>query len=125
FSQYLLNDNGAPISRTFQTGLRFADGREKPAYQGYKLPIWLPHRRVKAGSSVRVWGLVRPAANGTAPAVRIQFRATGAKRYRTLATRNASAARGYLYERVRVPGSGRIRLAWEGRLSRSVMVFTR
>ncbi len=62
WSQYLLYDNGDPISKTFQTGLLFADGREKPSYQGYKLPIWLPKRRVaRHGSALAVWGMARPA----------------------------------------------------------------
>ncbi|MCU1500162.1 MAG: hypothetical protein JWM47_4115, partial [Acidimicrobiales bacterium] len=122
FSQYLLNDNGAPISKTFQTGLLYADGKPKPAYQGYKLPIWLPKHH---GRSVTVWGLVRPAPNGTAPAVTIEFRRNGAKRYATLATPKASAARGYVYTKVRVPGSGRIRLNFGGQFSRSLRVSVR
>jgi hypothetical protein len=124
-AQYLLVDGGAPISKTFQTGLLFRNGKEKPAYQGYKLPIFLPDRRIRAGARVRVWGLIRPATNGSAPEVKIQFRRTGSKRYRTLATRQASEARGYLYEKLRIPGSGRVRLAWDGQVSRSVMVFAR
>ncbi|MFL5844140.1 MAG: hypothetical protein ACJ762_05540 [Solirubrobacteraceae bacterium] len=122
FAQYLLFDNGAPISRTFQTGLLFADGKEKPSYQGYKLPIWLPKHR---GRNVTVWGLVRPAANGTAPQVKIEFRRSGSKRYRALKTVTASAARGYVYEKLRVPGSGRIRLNWNGQLSRAITVSAR
>ena len=124
-TQYLLVDNGAPITKTFQTGLLFADGREKPAYQAYKLPLWIPKRKFRRGSPLRVWGLVRPAANGTAHDVAIQFRANGSKSYRTLATRKTSEARGYLFEKVRVPGTGRIRLSWNGQVSRSVMVFGR
>jgi hypothetical protein len=124
-SQFLLADGGAPISLTFQTGLLFADGRVKPALQAYKLPIWLPRHRIKAHSRVRVWGLIRPATNGTAPAVQIQFRRLRSKTYKTLATRNASADRGYLYERVRLPGTGRVRLLWNGQVSRSVSVFAR
>jgi hypothetical protein len=124
-SQYLLYDNGDPISKTFQTGLLFADGREKPSYQGYKLPIWLPQRRVRRGGSIRVWGMARPAPGGSAPDIAIEFRAAHGKRYRTLATRKGSAARGYLYARVRIPGSGRVRLSWSGQVSRSVSVFAR
>jgi hypothetical protein len=125
FSQYLLYDNGAPIRRTFQTGLLFADGRTKPSYAAYRIPIWLPHRRARAGARIRVWGMARPAPNGTAPDISVQFRRNGAKAYRTIATRRGSADRGYLYTRVRLPGSGRIRLNWGGQVSRSVSVRAR
>ncbi|MEJ7786688.1 MAG: hypothetical protein WKF96_17945 [Solirubrobacteraceae bacterium] len=124
-SQFLLEDGGEPISNTFQTGLLFADGKEKPAYQAYKLPIWLPQRRVRSGGQLRVWGLIRPAANGTAPQVAIQFKRNGSNKYDTLATRNASEARGYLFEKVRIPGSGSVRLEWQGQVSRSVSVSAR
>lgn len=119
-SQFLLYDNGAPIEDTFQSGLLFENGRAKPAYQAYRLPLWLPDRR---GRSIKVFGLARGAANGTPPQVEIQFRAPRAKEYRTLRTVTATADRGYVLERVRVPGTGRVRLASGGLLSRSLMVF--
>jgi hypothetical protein len=122
-SQYLLYDNGEPITKTFQTGLLFADGRAKPSYQAYKLPIWVPRRHVGNGARIRVWGMARPATNGRAPVVRIQFRRNGSRRYRTLATRQGSSLRGYLFARVHVPGPGRVRLRWQGQVSRSVMLF--
>jgi hypothetical protein len=121
-SQFLLRDGGAPVDKTFQTGLLFADGKAKPAYQAYKLPIWLPKRRFKAGQRVLIWGLIRPAANGTAPDVEIQFHRPHGSGWRHLTTRAASADRGYLYERVLIPGSGRVRLVWNGQVSRSVSV---
>jgi hypothetical protein len=125
-AQYLLYDNGAPVDHTFQTGLLFANGRAKPSFQGYRMPLWLPKRTVaRGGSTLPVWGLVRAAANGTAPEVRIQFRRNGTKGYKTLATRKASAARGYVYTHVRIPGPGRVRLNWQGQVSRSLMVFRR
>jgi hypothetical protein len=124
-SQFLLVDGGEPVSKTFQTGLLFRDGKPKPALASYKLPIWLPERRFKPGSLVRVWGLVRPAANGTAPEVTIQFRRLRGKTWTTLATRTASPERGYLYERVRIAVSGSVRLLWKGRVSRSVSVTAR
>jgi hypothetical protein len=124
-SQFLLRDGGAPVSKTFQTGLLFHDGKPKPAYQSYKLPIWLPKRRFKPGSRVRVWGLIRPAANGTAPDVEIQFRRPHGSAWRHLTTRRASAERGYLDQRVLIPGSGRVRLSWNGQVSRAVTVFRR
>ena len=124
-TQYLLVDGGKPVGKTFQTGLLFVDGRTKPALQAYKLPIFLPRQRIKAGSKVLVWGLIRPGANDKAHEVKIQWRAASSKTYRTLATRKTSEARGYLYERVRIPGTGRVRLFWNGQVSRSVNVWAR
>jgi hypothetical protein len=124
-SQFLLVDGGPPVDKTFQTGLLFSDGRSKPAYQAYKLPIWLPKHRIRPRSRVRIWGLVRPAANGSAPEVAIQFRRPHGRSWHTVATRHASDARGYLYERVRLPGTGRVRLSWNGQVSRSVIVRAR
>ena len=113
------------MSRTFQTGLQFSDGRAKPALQAYKLPIFLPRQRIRRGGSAVVWGLIRPGANGNAQEVKIQWRAAKSKTYKTLATRKTSAARNYLFERVRIPGSGRVRLFWNGQVSRSVNVWAR
>lgn len=121
-SQFLLVDGGEPVGLTFQSGLRWLDGRAKPAYRSYRLPVWIPDRRVRRGGRLRVWGLVRPAANGASPKVRIQFRRRGAKRWRTIATRQGSAARGYLYDSVTMPGTGRVRLRWGKVTSRAVGV---
>jgi hypothetical protein len=64
YAQYLLFDDPARPGSTrkevwsgFQTGLRFADGVAKPAFEAYRLPI-VVHRRT--GGGVRVWGRVRP-----------------------------------------------------------------
>jgi hypothetical protein len=59
FSQYLMHDDADLGS--FQTGLRYADGRRKPGYQGFRLPLVAQHRRGK----VLIWGLVRPARGRT------------------------------------------------------------
>jgi Cellulase (glycosyl hydrolase family 5) len=62
YSQYLLFDDPArkgPRSQRyagFQTGLRFANGKPKPALGAYRLPI-VVHKR---GRGVLVWGRVRP-----------------------------------------------------------------
>ena len=63
-SQYLLIDDparagGAPVKWSgFQTGLRFADGRRKGAYNAYRFPIVVKKR----GSGVSIWGRVRPGS---------------------------------------------------------------
>jgi hypothetical protein len=62
YAQYLLYDDPIRPGPTavawsgFQTGLRFADGRKKPAWNAYMLPI-VVHR---TAMGVRIWGRVRP-----------------------------------------------------------------
>lgn len=121
-SQFLLVDGGDPVGLTFQSGLEWIDGRKKPSFAAYRLPIWMPRRHARRGTRVRVWGLARAAANGTAPAFEIQFRAKGARKWRRLATKAGSAERGYLDTRIRMPGRGAIRLRAGGVTSRSVSV---
>jgi hypothetical protein len=64
YSQYLMYDDPPRPEGTderaiwsgFQTGLRFTDGRRKPAWAAFRLPI-VVHTR---GRGVLVWGRVRP-----------------------------------------------------------------
>ena len=60
FSQYLMSDDpprpeGYRYSG-FESGLRSADGKPKPAYEGFRLPLAV---EIYGGSDV-LWGLVRP-----------------------------------------------------------------
>ena len=60
FSQYLMSDDpprpdGYRYSG-FESGLRSADGKPKPAYEGFRLPLAV---EIYDGSDV-LWGLVRP-----------------------------------------------------------------
>lgn len=115
-SQFLLIDSeqgdpGSPgYSVTFQTGLRFADGRAKPSLASFRLPVWLPTQRVTRGRSLRVWGLVRPARRiGRRQRVTVELTSGGrTRRLRTATT----APSGVVDLRVRVPRSGTLRLAW-------------
>jgi hypothetical protein len=65
YSQYLLFDDkarsGPAVVRWsgFQTGLRFASGKRKPAWSAYRLAI-VVHKR---GRGVYIWGHVRPGTN--------------------------------------------------------------
>jgi hypothetical protein len=61
---------------TYQTGLRFADGSPKPAYDAYRLPLMAPDG-LTPGAPLTLWGMVRPGANGVAQHVRLQFRPAG------------------------------------------------
>jgi hypothetical protein len=55
-AQYELFDVGDPGE--FNTGLRFADGRRKPSYDAYRMPLVATKL---AADRVEVWGQVRPA----------------------------------------------------------------
>lgn len=65
FSQYLLRDDdptGEDSYGGFETGLRFANGRAKPSYAGFRLPLAV---QTRPGGRVSIWGLVRPADGRT------------------------------------------------------------
>ena len=79
YSQYLLYDDPPregvderAIWSGFQTGLRFTDGRRKPAWAAFRLPI-VVHTRGRG--RVLVWGRVRPG-EGTRT-VRLELRRAG------------------------------------------------
>ena len=72
FSQYLLTDDaprtGVPALQRysgFESGLRTAAGRAKPALDGFRLPLVAKI----SGSRVSLWGLVRPATGVTSVVV--------------------------------------------------------
>jgi hypothetical protein len=128
-AQFLLYDAGPdakyPASSfnywdTFQTGLVYGpgsrlDGRQKPAYAAYRLPIWIPAPHVRRGSKMLIWGMLRLAPANTAQRALIRWRpARGRDGYRTISTVSvpASARYGYFTTRVRPPGTGSIRIAW-------------
>lgn len=65
FSQYLMSDD-PPRSEGykyggFESGLRRADGKPKPAYEGFRLPLAV---EIYGGRDV-LWGLVRPQREET------------------------------------------------------------
>jgi hypothetical protein len=66
-AQYKLIDD--PIVSSFQSGVRFFDGRPKPAYDAYRLPLWVAR---KGGARLRVYGQVRPLAPSATARVELQ-----------------------------------------------------
>jgi hypothetical protein len=116
--QYKLVDD-APLP-SFQSGLRFGDGRPKPAYAAYRLPIWVSGR----GARLRVYGQVRPAANATPQTVRIQVRPPHGGAFATVRTVTVRSRRGQFLVRVpRRPGVWR--LVWGSLVSREARVAPR
>jgi hypothetical protein len=97
FSQYLLRDDplgGAPGASVhggtvgFQTGLEYVNGKLKPLYFAWPVPLTVSRHRHRFS----LWGLVLPA--GGATQVTVLVKAAHARRYRvlkTLATNNLGA----------------------------------
>lgn len=139
-SQFLLVDDGpAPgfdvkkeaqlAWRTFQSGLVFANGKRKLSYRSYVTPLYVKQRTVRRGQTVGIFGMLRSAKPGTLKTVRIQFRATGRKLWRTQRTRQVGGPRHFFETRVRVPSTGDLRLRWQDgrrlRMSRPAPIIAR
>ncbi len=97
FSQYLLKDDpvgGKPGSSVaggavgFQTGLEFVNGKPKPLYAGWPMPLTVS----RGHGRYSLWGLVRPAAGSTK--VTVLVRRKGSRSYRVLKTLTTNS-RGY------------------------------
>jgi hypothetical protein len=119
-NQFLLVDD-APVAgeknqnlayRTFQSGLQLLTGKRKPAYKAYMTPIFLKQQRVRRGRSIGIWGMLRPAEATARVRANIQFRARGAKRWRTRKRVTVGGPRHYFETRVTVPTSGYLRISW-------------
>jgi hypothetical protein len=103
-AQYKLVDD-APLP-SFQSGLRFSDGRRKPAYAAYRLPIWVS----RSGSRTRVYGQVRPGANGTPQRVQIEVRPPRSSVWLRAGTVTVLSRRGQFVASLRRhPGAFRLR----------------
>lgn len=133
--QFLLRDAGPDLSyppgslrywSTFQTGLRFADGRPKPALAAYRLPVFLPRTQIVSGAGLTVWAMVRPAPAGQPETATVRWRGQRAAAV-TLASVRTDDPSGIVSATVTPPGSGTIQVAWtapsgETVLSRPVAV---
>lgn len=121
-AQFLLVDDKAVdgdsalerFGATFQSGLMSEKRRFKRAYTAYRFPIHVrdSDRRIRRGGRATIWGLLRPGREGTRETVRIEGRAKGSRRYRTLRTVRTDDERHYLEARVRLRRTTRVRLAW-------------
>jgi hypothetical protein len=105
FGWYELWDERAP--GVYKTGLKFYGGRAKPAFDAYRLPIWV----VRRPRYITVFGHVRPAEPGSRERVRIQNRPAGERRYKTVKSVTVAGPDGYFLTKL-APRSGRWRLVW-------------
>ena len=97
---------GAPAYSAWQSGLRYADDRPKPALAVFPQPFWL--EVPAAGGPARFWGQVRP---GGAHVVSLQGR-TGPGRPWTRLARLQTDARGFWTLRRSVVRRAQYRFAW-------------
>ena len=120
YSQFLLVDDPPnstydPSSLaywgTFQTGIVGLNGRPKPSFFAFQMPIHLPQTRRRRVGSFRVWGGVRPARNGSAPLAVIQFKPARSRSFTTV-KRVRGNFRGYVDTTVRLGYSGWVRIMW-------------
>jgi hypothetical protein len=116
FAQFLLRDDepksefpatDARYWGTYQSGLRFADGLVKPAYDAYRLPLL-----VLPGDPLQLWGMVRPAENGVEQRIRIEFRARPDDAWVVVSDRLVADPRGYFTERIPGGRIGEYRFHW-------------
>jgi len=118
FSQYLLRDDppvpGAPLPARypgFESGLRRNDGRAKAALTGFRLPL----AALRRGSSVALWGLVRPATGPTRATVEYSSGGTWRRLFTT-----TTNSRGYFERRASFRLGRRYRIAWTGADGRTI-----
>jgi hypothetical protein len=97
-------------SSGWQSGLRFADGRAKPALAHFALPFFLDAARS------RLWGQVRPGDGGDG--VEVQRRLRGSSTWRVVATVTADA-RGFWSKTMTLTRGASYRFVAGGRTSGS------
>jgi hypothetical protein len=88
FAQYLMQDDvpesvPGQLYGGFESGLRFFDGRKKPSYDAFRLPLAVQ----RLGNRISLWGIVQPYPHPTT--VRIRFKNPG-RPVRTLQTLNTN-----------------------------------
>jgi hypothetical protein len=119
--QYPLEDPaarpGLPEAGGFASGLETAHGIKKPAFDAYRLPLYLPVTSTLKGRSLEIWGGVRPAHyiqtdTGSTQTVQIQFQHGSHGSFSTVKTLSVTDPRGYFDLHSSLPGSGSVRLAW-------------
>jgi len=117
YDQYLIDDPpSTPSNPTpgFNTGLYTSTGQSKATLYAYRLPVWLPTTRIRAGARTEIWGGARPAtvAPVNAPTVAIQMQKGGHGDWTTIQTVKVAKSTGYFDVDSKLPYSGNLRLAY-------------
>jgi hypothetical protein len=122
YDQYLLEDPAKPSPSndygSYASGLETWNGKLKPSYDAYRMPLWLPKTSPSAGQSIEVWGGARPApfasldTGGAPQTVAIQFEPSGGSTFTTVSTVTLTNPSGYFDTQVAFPGAGTVQLAY-------------
>jgi hypothetical protein len=121
YDQYLLADPPSTRADNFDpyaSGIEFANGSPKPGFYAFLMPLYLPKTSASHGSSLEVWGGVRPApfasldTGGGPQTVAIQFAPKGSSTFTTLSTVTITNREGYFDTHVAFPSSGTVRLQY-------------
>ncbi len=102
----------------FASGLFATNGNPKPAYNTYRLALYLPFTSTRPGRRLEVWGDVRPAFfagrdTHATQFVQIQFKAHSRGPFKTLGSPvPVTNPQGYIDVHVKFPSSGTLRLTW-------------
>jgi hypothetical protein len=112
YDQYELQD----VS-WFHTGLINVNGSLKPSFYSYRLPVWLPVTSTRRRRAIEVWGNARPAYfarldTGKPQTVWIQWAPGSSGQFRAITAARTNSF-GFIDKRVKFPGSGQVRLAWQ------------
>jgi hypothetical protein len=115
FDQFLIAD--PPGTAVFATGLETATGQPKPAFDAFRMPLYLPVTRTTAKHPLLVWGDVRPAPEAARRThrrqnVEIQFKRASGGDFTTVKTVPLGGPHGYFEVRQVFPASGSVRLRW-------------
>src|SRR5207248_10086653 len=78
---------------TFQTGLLFANGSQKPSYDAYRIPIWLPSSK---HAHATIWGELRPADHSKSQVAALQFQRRGSSTWSTVRQVQTANREGFL-----------------------------
>jgi hypothetical protein len=86
------------------------NGTHKPAWQAFRIPIWLP--RTRHGPNVTVWGQLRPGNHQSLQYAILEYRPRGSRGFEQLRELQTSSAQGFLVAHVALPSAGELKLAW-------------
>jgi hypothetical protein len=116
YSQYLLVDDPESETVSFQTGLRFVDGKKKEAiYAAFQTPLMV--FKTASKNRITVWGCLRAKKPGTTTA---KLEVKSGNSWSAVKSIPVSASSGYFMQNITLAGASTkvYRINWSGGVSR-------